>query len=101
MEDKNGLTIEEVEHISKLANLYLSDEEKEKFRRELSQTLKYVRELSEINTANVKPTFNVNKLENIYREDSILPSLSQEEALKNAKNTYNGFFKVKAVLEEK
>ena len=90
----------DVTHVAKLANLPLSDEEKKKFEQQLEETLNYIKELDEINTEGVAITPQVTKLENVLGEDIIRPSLSQEEALKNAKSTYNGFFKVKAILEQ-
>lgn len=89
----------DVSHVAKLANLPLSDEEKKKFEKQLEETLSYIENLKEVDTQDVKPTFQVTGLENIEREDEAAPSLSQEDALKNAKSTYNGLFKVKAILE--
>ena len=87
-------------HIAKLANLQISKKEKEKFEKQLIETLNYIDKLNSIDTSNIDPTNQVTNLKNIFREDEIKPSLSQEEALKNAKSTQNGLFKVKAILEE-
>ncbi len=89
-----------VSHVAQLANLPLTDEEKNKLETQLSETLDYVKQLEEIDTKGVEPTSQVTGLENVFREDETAPSLSQEEALKNAKSQYNGFFKVKAILEQ-
>ncbi len=89
-----------VSHIAKLANLPLSDEEKKKFETQLEETATYVEELDEVDTEGVEPTSQVTGLENVTREDIVKPSLTQEEALKNAKTTHNGFFKVKGILEQ-
>lgn len=86
--------------MAQLANLPLTDEEKNKLETQLSETLDYVKQLEEIDTKGVEPTSQVTGLENVFREDETAPSLSQEEALKNAKSQYNGFFKVKAILEQ-
>lgn len=88
-----------VKHVSKLANLHLTSDEEKKFESQLEETIDYVEGLNEVNTANIQPTSQVTGLENVTREDVIKPSLSQEEALSNAKSTYNGFFKVDAILE--
>lgn len=90
----------DVGHIAKLANLPLTDEEKEKFEKQLGETLDYVDQLNEINTKGVEPTSQVTGLENVTREDEVTPSLPQEEVLKNAKSTHNGFIKVKAILDQ-
>ena len=90
----------DVSHVAKLANLPLSDDEKKKFGKQLDETLEHIASLQKIDTASVEPTSQVTGLENVTRDDVVTPSLSQEEALKNAKETYKGFFKVKAIIEE-
>lgn len=90
----------DVSHIAKLANLPISKEEKGKFEKQLGETISYIDKLGEINTVDIQSTSQVTGLENVTRDDVIAPSLSQEEVLKNAKSVHNGFFKVKAILEE-
>jgi len=87
-----------VKHVAKLANLPLSPQEEKKFEKQLSETLDYIESLNEIDTSKTPPADNVTSLQNVTREDEVKPSLSQEEALKNAKSVYKGFFKVKGVL---
>lgn len=88
----------DISHVAKLANLPLTNEEKKKFEPQLEETIEYIENLNEVNTLGVEPTSQVTGLENITREDEVRPSLSQEEALSNAKQTHNGFFKVKGIL---
>lgn len=95
-----GLMKIDVSHIATLANLPLSDEEKKKFEKQLADTLETIADLQEIDTKNVEPTSQVTGLENVLREDVVKPSLTQKEALQNAKDTYKGFIKVKAIIEE-
>ncbi len=89
----------DVSHVAKLANLPLSSEEKKRFEKQLEETLSYVENLNEIDTKTTKPTDHVTGLANVTREDETTPSLSQEDALKNAKTTHNGFFKVPVIIE--
>ncbi len=88
----------DVKHTAKLSNLKLSSEEEKKFGSQLSSILDYVDKLQEIDTEKVEETSQVTGLENITRKDIAGPSLSQEEALLNAKNKHNGFFKAKGAL---
>lgn len=88
-----------VSHVAKLANLPLSDEEKKKFEKQLEETLAYVDQLKEVSTEKTPATSQVTGLENVLREDEIKPSLTQEQTLKNAKKTHNGFFVVPAILD--
>lgn len=90
----------DVKHIAKLANLPLKTDEIKKFEEQLEETLTYISQLNEINTKDISPTFHVSGLTNVLAEDEVKPSLSQEEATKNAKQTHNGLFKVKAILEQ-
>jgi len=87
-------------HVAKLANLTLKPEEKERFEKQLSETLEYVNKLNSVDTENIVPTSQVTGLENVTRKDEAKPSLSQEQALSNSKSTHNGLFKVKAILED-
>ncbi|KKR30755.1 MAG: Aspartyl/glutamyl-tRNA(Asn/Gln) amidotransferase subunit C [Candidatus Gottesmanbacteria bacterium GW2011_GWC2_39_8] len=96
---KTNLTIDEVKHVAKLAKLGLTDQEAEKFKDQLSEILGFVDELKSLDTKGVEPTSQVTGLLNVFREDVVTPSLSQEEALSNAPDKHNGYFKVKAVRE--
>lgn len=89
----------DVKHVAKLANLPITDEEEKKFETQLGETLSYIEMLQEVDTKDVKITNQVTGLENVFREDEVKPSLSQDEALKNSPATQNGFFKVAAILE--
>ncbi len=90
----------QVQKVAKLASLPLTGEENEKFAKELSETLDYVQKLDEVDTTGVEPTSQVTGLFNVTREDVIGKSLTQKQALQNAKSTYKGFIKVKAILGE-
>jgi aspartyl-tRNA(Asn)/glutamyl-tRNA(Gln) amidotransferase subunit C len=90
----------DVSHIAKLANLSLTEEEEKKFAKQLADTLKAINTLSAIDATTVPPTNNVTGLENVVREDIAAPSLSQEDALKNASSTHNGLFTVTAIFEQ-
>ncbi|MBI3955918.1 Asp-tRNA(Asn)/Glu-tRNA(Gln) amidotransferase subunit GatC [Candidatus Gottesmanbacteria bacterium] len=86
------LTRFEIKHVAKLSNLLLSDPELELLGKELSETIEFIDHLSEINTDDTPPTSQVGGKTNEFREDHVLPGLSQKEALKNAKRTHNGYF---------
>lgn len=87
-----------VRHIATLANLTLSVDEVVKFERQLTETLQYIAQLQKVDTSKIIPTNQVTGLTNIFREDVVSPSLSQEDALKNVRNIKNGFIQVKGIL---
>ena len=94
------LTVEEVRHVAQLAKLRLSDEEVAQYAEQMSAVLDYAERLQEVDTSHVPPTPYPLPLENVFREDVAGPCLSNEEALANAPDRANGFFRVKAVFGE-
>ncbi|OXM83947.1 Asp-tRNA(Asn)/Glu-tRNA(Gln) amidotransferase subunit GatC [Paenibacillus rigui] len=94
-----SITIQNVEHVAKLARLELSEQEKQKFTEQLNAILKYAEKLNELDTDNVEPTSHPMPLVNVMREDVSRPSLPIEKVLLNAPDEEDGQIKVPAVLE--
>ena len=92
------ITKDDVEKVAKLAKLQLSEEEKERFRGDLEQILGYVDKLSEVDTESVVPTEYGHSSSTTLREDRIEPSLPQDEAIRNAPEQKDGFFRVPKVI---
>jgi len=96
-----AITIKDVEHIAKLANLEFTDAEKEKFTHQMNQILEYMDQLNSLDTSNVEPLSHVIELSNVFRADEVKPGVTTEEALKNAPEKNDKFFKVPKVIGEK
>lgn len=94
------LSNEQVEHIAELAKLGLTDEEKERFRVQLSAILEYAEILQRLDTEAIPPTAQVLGLRNVMRPDEVAPGLPLEEALVNAPAQTGGYFRVLPILEE-
>jgi aspartyl-tRNA(Asn)/glutamyl-tRNA(Gln) amidotransferase subunit C len=92
------ITLKDVEYVANLAKLELSEEEKKRFQKELDGIIKYIDQLNELDTENVPITSHVFPLQNVLRKDEVLPSLSPNEALANAPEKKDGFFKVPKVI---
>lgn len=90
----------DVKKNAKLANLPIKEDEIKPLGKALVETLSYINILEEVDTKGVEPTSQVTGLENVTREDVTTPSLSQEEALANAKKKVNGMFEVDAILNK-
>ena len=95
------ITQKEVEHVAKLAQLELSEDEKGIFTRQLSAILTYMDQLKTLDTRGVEPTMTVLPTENVFRDDEVRPSLPQERALANAPEQADGFFRVPRILEDR
>ena len=88
------ITVKDVEHVAKLARLELTDEEKEVYTKQLGDVLKYVDQMNEVDTSNVKPMTQVIEFYNVMREDVVNQEISKEALMSNAPEEENGFFKV-------
>lgn len=93
------ITKEEVEHVARLARLELTEEEKERMRAQLDSILQYMEKLNELDTAGVEPTSHAIPMVNVMREDELRPCLPQEEALANAPDRQDLFFRVPRIIE--
>jgi len=76
------LTPEEVRYIANLARLNLTEEEVQKYSKQLSSILDYVEILKEIDTDNVKPIAQITGLSNVKREDKVDSQGLSEELIK-------------------
>lgn len=85
------LTKADVIHIAELSNLTLTDSEIDKFTPQLLKILEFVNQLSEVDTKNIEATANTTGLENVLRDDVILPSGI----------VINDFFRVKSILKNR
>ena len=93
------LTLDEVEHIAELAKLGLSDEEKERFREQLSAILEYAEMLQELDTEAIPPTAGVLTIHSVMRPDEAQPSFDREDVLANAPRTEGDLFRVPPIQE--
>jgi aspartyl-tRNA(Asn)/glutamyl-tRNA(Gln) amidotransferase subunit C len=93
------LTLQEVEHIAKLARLELSDEQKSHYREQLEAILDHVARLQELDTKDVPPTASVSVGQLPLRADEPRPSLPKDELLKNAPKQTDGQFQIPPVFD--
>jgi aspartyl-tRNA(Asn)/glutamyl-tRNA(Gln) amidotransferase subunit C len=89
----------DVKYVAHLARLSLTPEEEQKFGAQLGQVLGYIQKLGEVDVSQVEPTAHAVPLVNVTRPDEIRPSLSHEDALRNAPAKANGLFLVPKIVE--
>ena len=91
---------EEVKRIAALARLGVTNTEVAKATKDLGNVLEHFSEIQTIDTKNVPTSDDVTGLNNITREDVADPNnlCHAEELLKNAPETKDKHFKVKAVF---
>lgn len=93
------ISTQDVSYIAGLAKIAVSDEETAKLQTELAAILDYVRQLDELDTSGVEPTYQVTGLVNVARDDQVIDyGVSQEALLKNAPKSQDNQIKVPKVL---
>ena len=92
----NQSLISKLEH---LALLELSNSEKEEIQKDLNNILQMVEKMNELNTDDVEPLVYINEQQNVWREDKIANQVDRKDALRNAPDKNEQFFKVPKVIK--
>lgn len=93
-----SVSLDEVRHLAALSEIQLSDSELESLTTDIDNIVGYINQLDELDTDQVKPTFQLTGLQNVWRDDKIEPQLSREKLLNLAPDTENNQVKVPKVL---
>lgn len=108
------VTEKDVRYVEDLANLELSDLERNRMVKDLNSILDYIDQLNELDTSQVEPMAQVQSAGQtaaasaggrddhsyVMREDQPRPSLPHEIAMTNAPETDGVYFKVPRVIEK-
>jgi aspartyl-tRNA(Asn)/glutamyl-tRNA(Gln) amidotransferase subunit C len=89
----------DIKYVARLARIALTPTEEEKLGQQLTHIIGYIEKLKEADVSNVEPTAHAVPLVNVTRPDEIQPSLSNEDALRNAPSKANGLFLVPKIVE--
>lgn len=105
------VTEKDVNYVADLANLELTDQERQRMVKDLDSILNYIARLNELDTSNVPPMAQVfsdvsaavsesaQGPNRSWREDELRPCLPHGEVLANAPVKDADFFKVPKVIE--
>ena len=95
-----SITLEEVQHVAKLARLDLTQNELATFQFELNALLGHFDGLQSLDVTGVDPKPHAVSTYNAWAEDHAQAALTREAALSNAPKTRAGLFVVPAILED-
>jgi aspartyl-tRNA(Asn)/glutamyl-tRNA(Gln) amidotransferase subunit C len=93
------ITPADVQHIAMLCRLSLSDDEKSLYGSQLNAIITYIEQLNNLDTRTVEPTAHVIPLQNVMRDDLVGTSLPRKEALQNAPDANEQFYRVPKIIE--
>ena len=88
-----------ISRLEHLARLELSEAERAGIMNDLNNILLMVEKMNEVNTDNVEPLVYINEVVNVWREDKVEGQVSRAEALKNAPEKNDEFFKVPKMIK--
>ncbi len=94
------VTEKDVQYVSELANLELTEDEQRRMLRDMNAILEHVDKLNELDTTGVEPMAQVRTSNEALREDAVRPSLDRNVVMKGAPKTDGSFFKVPKVIEK-
>ena len=80
----NIISDETIDYVGILAKLELSDEEKEKAKKDMEEMLDYIDKLNELDTSSVEPMSHVFPVNNVFREDVVTNGDGTKQTIANA-----------------
>ena len=95
-----AISRDEVANLARLARITMSDVELDHLAGEMDVILGAVARVQEVAGSDVLPTSHPLAVNNVTREDLVLPSLTPAEALSGAPASDEGRFKVPQILGE-
>ncbi len=95
-----SLSREDVEKVSLLGRLRLTEQELDTMTAQLGQIVDYMALLDEVDTSNVEPMAHAVDIHNVFADDVPVESLPRELALSNAPKRDDECYRVPAVLGE-
>jgi aspartyl-tRNA(Asn)/glutamyl-tRNA(Gln) amidotransferase subunit C len=94
------ISIADVKYLAELSRLEFSDDEAAEMQEDLSDIIGYVNKLNNIKTDEFTAKEHILALANVFRQDEVKEGLTNEDALKNAYDSEDMFFKVPQVMED-
>ena len=87
-------------HLSHLARLQFDEQAGQEMVHDLNRILGFVEKLEEVNTEGVEPLIYMTDETNILRDDAVLQTITQDEALKNAPRKDSDYFRVPRFIDQ-
>jgi len=91
-------TKKEIEKLSQLARIELSEEEKKKFGKQIASILDYIKQIQEVDTKKIKVDSHLQGLTNVYKQDKKVESNKTREIVDQFPKKHGHLNKVKPVL---
>ncbi|MDD5455417.1 MAG: Asp-tRNA(Asn)/Glu-tRNA(Gln) amidotransferase subunit GatC [Candidatus Margulisbacteria bacterium] len=87
-----------IKHLAGLSRLQFSEEELERYSRDMENIFNYANLLKKIDTSKINPSAHAIPLQNVFKADEIKPYQNIEKILKNAPQVEDHSFVVPRIL---
>ena len=94
------INLSDVEYLAALARLEFSEQDAKAMRSDLSSIIEYVAKLDSVKTDDIAAKEHILNLSNVLRADEVKEGLNIEDALKNAYESEDMYFKVPQLMED-
>lgn len=95
----SAINREQVAHLAELAHIEMTEDELARVAGELDLIVSSVASVGEAAGDDVPATSHPLPLQNVFREDVVGPTLTQDQALSGAPDSQDGKFRVPAILD--
>ena len=89
----------DIQHVADLSMLKIPAGEQESIRKDLLEVVAFADQLAKIDTTGVEPMAHIGGLQNVWREDTVRPSVNRDLLLENAPAKQDGYIFVPQVVE--
>lgn len=90
---------EDIKHIANLSMLNLSDEEIEKYTKDMEQIVGFANKINEIDTSSTEISAFSNDNVNVFRKDEVRDSFDRELLLSNAPSSNGEAYSIPNVMD--
>lgn len=90
---------ETIEHIANLSMLNLSEEEIEKYTKDMEEIVGFANSINEVDTASVEESNFVSDMKNVFRKDEVRSSFDRDELLSNAPSSNGEAYQIPNVMD--
>ena len=93
-----NISKEEIIHMSKLASLNLTEEEIEKYTKDMEDILGFANTINQVDTENISESIAASDKCNVFRKDEVKEFEDKEMLLQNAPSSEAGMFHIPKVI---
>lgn len=95
-----NIDLKTVDEIAHLARLEFDEQTKPEILNDMNRMLGFIEKLNELDTNNVEPLIYMTDEHSILREDEVVNSITQKQALQNAPKKDSDFFRAPKVIDQ-